>query len=103
MSARRRLGISSISSAFFNRAMNPFGSVILMISAACLTLGVIHLRYWLGERKRWDILSFSVGCVSVAWVSWDELGMLRASTPEEYGRLFKWVPLPSAIMFISVV
>jgi len=82
--------------------MNPITSIMLMISAACLTLGLIHLRYWLNERHRWELLAITIACFSVAWATWYELQMHSAATPAEYGEPQKWIHVPIFFMFVSL-
>jgi signal transduction histidine kinase len=75
---------------------------MLIASAVCLTLGAIHLRFWITERDRWDNLAFAVGCASIAVYSWLEIAMLHAGSPAEYGDLLRWAHVPAAVAIISI-
>ena len=82
--------------------MNPVSVIMVMSAAACLTLGFIHLRYWLNERHRRDFLAITIACFSVAWITWYEIGMHSALTPAEYAGPQKWIHLPVFLMFWSL-
>src|SRR5215203_3429841 len=74
----------------------------LMVSAGCLTLGLIYLRFWLTERTRHDYLAYLFLCLSVTLFSWCELGMLHSTTPEEYIFWARSSHIPSAAAIISI-
>ena len=73
-----------------------------MVSAACLTLGLIYLRFWIAERLRRDYLAFSVICFSVMFFSWFELGLMHSSSPGEYLFWARGSHVPSAVAVISI-
>ena len=75
---------------------------ILMISGACIALGIIHFRFWLMERSRRDELAFSILCFSIAAYSGFELSMMHSASPEDYGFWLKWSHLANAPLLVSV-
>ena len=72
-----------------------------MISAAGLTLGIVHLRFWLSQRERWDQLAFSLASISFGMFAWFELRLMHAETPAEFGSILKWGQPVIAVAFIS--
>jgi PAS domain S-box-containing protein len=73
-----------------------------MVSAGCLTLGLIYLRFWFTEHRRRDYLAFLFICLSAMLFSWCELGMLHSSTPEEFIFWARSSHIPSAGAVISI-
>ena len=72
-----------------------------MISAAGLTLGVVHLRFWLSQRERRDQLAFALSCISLGVFVVFEQGMLRAETTEEYGSILRWAQIAASVNLVS--
>src|SRR5436189_6298243 len=64
--------------------MGIVSSAMLIASGVYLALGLMYLRFWFDERARLVYLAFSSSCLSYALFAWFEIGMMRASTPEEY-------------------
>ena len=81
--------------------MKIISSGLLMISAAGITLGVVHLRFWLSQPERRDQLAFALACISLGVFVVFELGMLRAATPQEYGAVLTWAQIAASIHMIS--
>lgn len=81
--------------------MKIVSSGLLMISAAGLTLGLVHLRFWLSQRERRDQLAFSLACISLSLFAWFELGLMHAGTPEEYGSILKMAHVGAAAVIVS--
>ena len=83
--------------------MRIVSSGILMISGACLALGLLHLRFWLAERERREYLAFSVICFALTGYALIETSLMYAVTPEEYNSLVRWGHIPAAATLLSVV
>lgn len=81
--------------------MNAVSSLLAMVSAVSLTLGVIHFRFWLLEKFRRDRLAFALLCCSAFLYSWLEIGLLHAATPEEYGSTLRLAQLPGFVALVS--
>src|SRR5215218_3961822 len=77
-------------------------STILIISGVFFALGVIHLRFWLAERARYDYLAFTTACFSTMLFAGCELGMMHSATPEEYLFYAWWSFLPGSATLTSV-
>jgi two-component system sensor kinase FixL len=75
---------------------------ILIVSAICLTLGLISLRFWMSERKRWDFFALASVCGFAAVHSWIEVAMLTSASPVEYGELMRWVQIPAGASIITI-
>lgn len=82
--------------------MGLITDAFLMISGACAVLGVIGVSIWINQRKRVDCLAFSVVCLAVAVYALIELGMARATSPDEYLRLIRWSHLAAGPAIIGV-
>ena len=63
---------------------------MLMISGACVVLGVVGISFWISERKRFDYLAFATVCLGLAVYALFEVRMARATSPEEYIQLVRW-------------
>lgn len=74
---------------------------LLMISGACLALGIIHLRFWLAERSRRDYLAFAVVCFSFAVFAGFERSIALSATPAESLFYARWSQIPGSIALIS--
>lgn len=81
--------------------MNAVSSLLAMVSAVSLTLGVIHFRFWLLERFRRDRLAFALLCFSAFLYSWLEIELLHAATPEEYGWKLRLGQIPAFFALVS--
>jgi len=64
--------------------MGIVSGAILVISGVYLALGLMYLRFWRDERARLAYLAFTISCLSYAIYAWFELGMIKASRPEEF-------------------
>src|SRR4051812_24110177 len=64
--------------------MGIVSGAILVISGVYLALGLMYLRFWWDERARLAYLAFTISCLSYAIYAWFELGMIKASRPEEF-------------------
>ena len=73
-----------------------------MVTAACLTLGLINLRVAFGDGRRVPHLFFFLACLSVASISFLELFILRSSSLDECRRYLTWSSLPIGIMVGAV-
>jgi signal transduction histidine kinase len=80
--------------------MNAVSSLLAMVSAVSLTLGVIHLRFWLLERFRRDRLAFALLCCSAFVYSWLEIILLHTETTETYSYIVRASQLPSFIALV---
>jgi two-component system sensor kinase FixL len=59
-----------------------------MVTGACLTLALINLRLGLAGAPRAPHLLFALNAASVAAISWVELALMHAASPEHYAKLF---------------
>ena len=82
--------------------MKIVSSSILIIAGGCLALGLVHLRFWLAERNRWDYLAFSAVCVADAVYAVFEVLLMNTVTPESYNYLGRWAHIPAAATVLSV-
>ena len=64
--------------------MNWVQIVWIMMSAACLTLGVIHLFVWLKQRSQYAHLLFFALAISAATFGGFELAMMHAPSAADY-------------------
>lgn len=74
---------------------------VLIISAVCLTLGLINLRFWI-SRRRSEFLAVGLAGVSVAVYSWFEVAMAGTDSVEFYRSLMRWGQIPIFVVFVSI-
>ncbi len=65
------------------------------MSAASLTLGVIHLFVWFKQRSQYAHLLFFALAVSAAAFGAFELAMMRAQSPAGYAAALRWAHVPA--------
>jgi signal transduction histidine kinase len=77
---------------------------ILWSSAAAiaLLLALVHGLVWLYDRRARANLAFAVACVAIAVAATAELGMLRATSPQEWGEWVWWMH-PSMFVLVSAM
>jgi len=79
-------------------------TVIWSIGAgACLILALIQFVVWWKDRASRANLVFSVLAIAVAIFAILELAMMRAETPEQFGRVLRWMHVPGWLMIASLV
>lgn len=71
-----------------------------MISAVCLTLGVLYVMVWLSRRDEVARLVFSLAAFGVAGLAVFELLLMHAPSVETYAVLHRWAHVP--VFFVTV-
>ncbi|RYD28216.1 MAG: hypothetical protein EOP87_19995, partial [Verrucomicrobiaceae bacterium] len=61
-----------------------------MAASASLTLGLVHLMAWSQNRDKTERLFFVVMTFATAAMTFFELGLMKAGSPEEFGTLLRW-------------
>jgi two-component system, LuxR family, sensor kinase FixL len=74
-----------------------------MTAAAALLLGLVHLCVWALDRVAWTNLAFAVVALAVAGIVPTELGMMYATTPEEWGEWVRWCHVPIFLVITGIV
>lgn len=74
----------------------------LLLSSICLTVGVINLRLWLGDRTRWELLAITCSYVSVAFYSLFEIALMKTESTVLYGEIMWWGHIPATVAIISI-
>src|SRR5262245_5007641 len=72
-------------------------------AGACLTLAFLQFIVWWKDRNARANLAFSVGAVAVAVFAALEFALMRAETPEEFGRITRWIHVPGWVLIVSIV
>ena len=75
----------------------------IMMSAASLTLGVIHLLVWFKQRSKYAHLLFFALAISAAAFGAFEMAMMRAQSPAAYAATLRWAHVPLAMVVLSIV
>jgi len=75
----------------------------IMMSAASLTLGVIHLFAWSKRRLQYSHLLFFALAVSAAAFGAFELAMMHAQSPVGYAAALRWAHVLLAMVVLSIV
>ncbi|HZX90249.1 MAG TPA: PAS domain S-box protein [Rudaea sp.] len=68
-----------------------------------LMLAFVYLSIWIRQRRLGVYLTFALCSMSAAAIAIVELFMMRASTPELWAQLVRWLHVPLAALFISLV
>lgn len=79
--------------------MNHVTMIWSGIAAATLLLGVVHLAVWRQDRRQYANLALALAAASLAGISFTELGMMTAQTPQAWGQWVRWCHVP---MFIHI-
>jgi signal transduction histidine kinase len=74
-----------------------------MVTAACLTLALIHLRIAIGEARRAAHLYFTFSACAVAAISVLEAGILHSEDLATCQRLLQWSSIPIVVMVGSIL
>jgi PAS domain S-box-containing protein len=69
----------------------------------CLTLAFIQFVVWWKDRAARANLIFSVLAIAVATFAVLELALMRATTPEQFGTVVRWMHVPAWLMIASIV
>ena len=83
--------------------MNWVEIVWIVMSAACLTLGVIHLFVWSKQRSHYAHLLFFALAISATVFGAFELVMMRAQSPAGYAATLRWAHVPLAMFVLSMI
>ena len=75
----------------------------IMMIAASLMLGVVHLFVWQKQRSQFAHLLFFVLATSAAAYGAFELARMRAETPASLAVLARWSHVPLAMVILSIV
>src|SRR4051812_21846687 len=82
--------------------MNLVTNGILMVSAASLTLGAIHLTLGFRRRDRFIYLLFAVAAFGVAAYAMVERAMMLADQADEYAQLVRWGHVSVWFIFVPL-
>ncbi len=74
-----------------------------MMAGACAWLAATNALVWLRDRQAWAQFAFSVSALAVIGVAGCELAMLHTRSPEEYGRLFRWLHLAAFLAMTGLL
>ncbi|MBF6023833.1 PAS domain-containing sensor histidine kinase [Lysobacter niastensis] len=74
-----------------------------MLASASLTLGLIHMLFWLRQSRGWEHLAFALAAISVALLTIVEMQALHARSPDELARLIRWMHVPIAGLVVSLI
>ena len=74
-----------------------------MAAGISLTLAAVNLLVWLRDRDAVANALFSVSAVAAAVLAMQELAVMRAQTPAEFGAILRWMHVSAAMIVIAVV
>jgi two-component system sensor kinase FixL len=83
--------------------MNWVEIIWIVMSTACLTLGVIHLFVWFKQRSHYAHLLFFTLAVSATAFGACELVMMRSHSPAAYASTLRWAHVPLAMFVLSMI
>jgi len=73
-----------------------------MSASACITLAALQVLVWGRNREAWANLLFSLLAIGTAAFAFCELGMMRATTPAEFGTVLRWGHVPTWLIVVSL-
>lgn len=74
-----------------------------MLAAASLALGLVHALVWLSQPQQRLHLAFALAAGAVGALVLLELAAFRATTPERWSVLIRWMHVPSTVMVLSLL
>jgi two-component system, LuxR family, sensor kinase FixL len=74
-----------------------------MVSAVCLTLGILYVIVWLHRRDEPARFFFSIAALGVAALAAFELLLMHAPSVEAYRMLHRWAHVAVFLVFVSTV
>jgi len=83
--------------------MNWFEIVWVGMSAASLTLGLVHLLVWFKQRSKVAHLLFFALAASATAFGVFELAMMHSPSPAAYATTLRWAHVPLAMFVLSIV
>jgi PAS domain S-box-containing protein len=83
--------------------MNWIEIVWVGMSAASLTLGLVHLLVWFKQRSQVAHLLFFALAVSATAFGVFELAMMHSPSPAAYATTLRWAHVPLAMFVLSIV
>ena len=79
-------------------------TVIWSVIVACpLLLAVMYGCVWLMDRQARAALAFAFEALGIALTAVVELGMMHATSPEEWGEWVRWIQVPILIRTAALV
>jgi two-component system, LuxR family, sensor kinase FixL len=86
-----------------NDEMNWVQIAWIMMAAASLTLGVIHLIVWVKQRSQYAHVLFFTLAISAAAFGTCALAMMQAQSAAGYAATLRWAHVPLAVLMLSIV
>jgi hypothetical protein len=74
-----------------------------VIAAGSLVLAIMYGLVWVMDRKARASLAFAFECLSIVGSVVVELGMMYATTPEEWGEWVRWAQIPVFVRTVALV
>jgi signal transduction histidine kinase len=71
-------------------------------AAAASLLALLHGLAWMHDRRAHARLAFAVACACLSALAVLDLAMLRASSPQEWGALLRWMQLPMFGLLVGI-
>src|SRR5207342_627585 len=74
-----------------------------MMGAASLTLALVYFLLWIGQRREYPYLMFSLAASSVGALAILELLAMRTTSTAQYGELLRWANVFIAVLATALV
>ncbi len=69
----------------------------------CLALAGLHFLVWLRSRESAASLLFAIAALAGSALALQEMVLMQARTPAEYGEVLRWMHVSVAVMVIAIV
>lgn len=74
-----------------------------MAAGVCLTLAGLHFLVWLRSRELLANLLFAIAALAASAIALQEIALMRAQSPADYGEVLRWMHVSVAIIVIAIV
>ena len=74
-----------------------------LTAGVSFTFAAVHFLVWLRDREALANLLFSVSAVAATAIAMQELNLMRAQTPAEFGAILRWMHVSVAVLMVSLV
>ena len=72
-------------------------------AGVCLCLAALHFLVWLRSRASLVNLIFSLAAMAGCAIALQEMVLMHAQTPAEYGEVLRWMHVSVAVIIIAIV
>jgi two-component system, LuxR family, sensor kinase FixL len=72
-------------------------------TSACVALALVNLLVWIRRRTAWSNLFLSAAALGAAGLSFYELKMMQAVTPDQFAMAVRWQHIPAFLFVVAIL